>query len=777
MRLWWLASGGGSLVGIVCPPLVAQPVDIFVPQEKKVELIQENQRQNQKSKRKKTSNKKTVSTKKSPPFSSNESVQISSTSAAKTAQQRGVQAKPASKTSVPFSGQEALEISLNATSQPAKRRTARASSQMDGAASQAAASKSKNLQKSQKKSSKADQNTQKDHYLAQFLKSKKSETKFHAPQEPSFVVPQNSTLLTYVKSAIKKNPGEGADASKAPVLTLHKNVHQEPLIEEKPQKATPPQTAKPKVLPLPSQAAQPKVIPLPSQTAQPRAMPIPAQVPVKPRVERIAVATEAPKAEAVKPAVVAQSSVHDAPAQMQPIVSTVQTKTERPSQLAQIVPVAQKKASLAPNPTSRPVPEMSEKDKKLYSSLAYQQLPATVIESIEGPKMALSGQLCSFIGSVHQEDARGRADGSPHFAFGWADLGFEVSGATPDEIHYKYFADLQIMPNDVCMNDNYVEVATPFGTAQFGNLKGVESALLDDASSLDGGTCGVDGSVWDLFNRSAGLPNPVHLAGFTKRATKLTLYTPRLYGFKLGLSYTPNPGHSGWDRQDSTAYQGSNSNDDDVFHNTDMHKFNNLAYGINFERSIKDLSMSLALVATTENTTMDVEVDRTAKAEDKEDPSLKVYRMKREIALQKDTAFQGSASLEYKNFKIAGGFIHNGQLNLPKTKEEADRLFKYGLHLGDAGKGWNIGGKYTLGCLGLSFTHHSMERRVTNYSYASSKINTFAAECQVVSGVKAFVEVNRVETKTDPKVAALYDNSRPPSNKGTTVFVGTNVSF
>lgn len=618
--------------------------------------------------------------------------------------------------------------------------------------------------------------------LARFLNQKSSPTSLPGLGE-SVVVPQGSPLLTMARSSSsqkaawktaedievdQETPSEGAHN----VLTLHKKVQQEPL--GKPVVMT---LAHPKAVqlrPTPIASSQGNASPqhtssqqekkqLPPQSSdrnknklQPNS---PEEVSSTEKQSGQS-AAEAPNLVLKGPAAASSGAV--------PVL--VKSATEKIAEAKG--GTAEKKSSEKP----QNLPE-TEAEQAIYKTLAYEQLPATVIASEEGPKITFGGDLCSFIGSVNQEDARGAKDGSPHFAFGWADLVMEISGAATEDFHYKYSADLQIMPNDLCMNDNYAELSTPFGTLQFGNLKGVESALLEDATSLNGGTGGVDGSVWDLFNRSAGLPNAVHLAGFTKRATKLTLYSPRFYGFKVGLSYTPNPGHSGWDSPDSTDYANANDNDDDVFHNDDMRKRNNLAYGINFEQSLKDLTLSAALVAVTETTTMNIDVNKTASAEDESEPTKAVYQMSREIALKKDTAIQASASLKYKNFQIAGGFIDNGELNLPKTKYEADRLAKYGFHLGNAGKGWNAGVKVSYGCLDVSLTHHNMSRRVTNYNDTKGTVNTFAVDCQLLSGVKIFTEVNRIETSTDKDVAALYDNDRPARNKGTTIFVGSKVSF
>lgn len=74
----------------------------------------------------------------------------------------------------------------------------------------------------------------------------------------------------------------------------------------------------------------------------------------------------------------------------------------------------------------------------------------------------------------------------------------EISGATNDDFQYKYSANIQVIPDDFCMTENYVEFASHFGTMQFGNVSGVESAFIEDATSLIGGT-GVLTVLYGIF--------------------------------------------------------------------------------------------------------------------------------------------------------------------------------------------------------------------------------------------------------------------------------------
>ncbi|GHS90896.1 hypothetical protein AGMMS49949_00380 [Alphaproteobacteria bacterium] len=407
-------------------------------------------------------------------------------------------------------------------------------------------------------------------------------------------------------------------------------------------------------------------------------------------------------------------------------------------------------------------------DKETYAAI-----PIAVITTTEEPKVKFSGDLCTFISTAMQEDTSAGSKGEPHISFGWANLALEVAGAFKGDFHYKAAMNLRVVPGDISADEAYVEVSGRYGTFQMGNLKGVEATFINDATSLLGGTSGVDGSIFDLFTPAAGSPHTHHLAGYTKKATKISAYTPRFAGFRVGVSFCPNPHHVGWDTPSGKSYADVNTNDDSVFHNADMEKRMNVAVGINFQQEVQDLIFDASLVAVREKTTMTKELKKASESESG-DASVS-YTLTTPIALKKDTSYQASGSITYKKFQIAAGFINNGEINLPKDLDDAEKLTRYGLHLGNSGKAWNIGGKYTLGCIDLAIAQHKTSRRVTNYSYASGTFRTFTVDCQLFNGVQAFVEVTHVNTQTDKSVAGLY--KKPEKNKGTAIFVGSKVSF
>lgn len=431
------------------------------------------------------------------------------------------------------------------------------------------------------------------------------------------------------------------------------------------------------------------------------------------------------------------------------------------------------------NPQKEKLEKSNEEQQELefYKSEEYKALPTIVMTTQESPQIKFSGSLCSYIGNVMQDDTREGRDGSPHIGFGWADLAMEISGATHNNFHYKYAANLEIIPSgSIGVSENYLELSCPYGIFQFGNVSGIEGTFIEDATSLLGGMGGINGSLLDLFNMSAGLPNPNHLVGFTKKATKLVLYSPRWLGFQLGLSFCPNPHHIGNGAQGSNDYASSNSNDDNVFHTSDMKKTNNIVLGINFKQDLQKISFNASVLALKENTKMNIDLLCITISENQSNSNI-LYGLQREIALKKDTSYQASGSIKYKNLQLAAGFINNGYLNLPHTNFETYKLEKFGMNKGNAGDTWNRGIKYTIGCIDLGLAHYASKRRVTNYKYAKSTINTLTIDCQIVSGVKIFAEVNHVDTYGDKAISTLYDGNYPIQNKGTAVMIGSKVNF
>ncbi|MCX8100424.1 MAG: porin [Geminicoccaceae bacterium] len=93
---------------------------------------------------------------------------------------------------------------------------------------------------------------------------------------------------------------------------------------------------------------------------------------------------------------------------------------------------------------------------------------------------------------------------------------------------------------DTNRNDNtdetWIIVGGTFGEFRFGDEDGASDQMKLGAFTLAAGTGGIDGTV-DLPRLVAGVN--------TGDATKIIYFTPRIAGFQLGVSYTPNASSGG----------------------------------------------------------------------------------------------------------------------------------------------------------------------------------------------------------------------------------------
>lgn len=421
--------------------------------------------------------------------------------------------------------------------------------------------------------------------------------------------------------------------------------------------------------------------------------------------------------------------------------------------------------------------ETPDSDASLLQTEAYKALPAVVIETKASPTLTFSGDICTYLGTVSQDDARDDHEGTMHLGMGWGNFGLNIQGEANASVQYGYHGTIEAIPgSSIGMKENFGEVITPYGVVQFGNVDGVETAFIEDSAALSNGTGAADGSYQDLFNMPVCVPSMTHLMGYTKKATKLSYYSPRWQGFQLGMSYCPNPHHVGWGSLGDASYTGMNGNDDPVFNTEGMKKRHNLALGINYEQGFSDVSVKASLVGLRENTKIKIDVPQTIKSENVNNAFIE-YTVPREIQLKSNIAYQASGSISYKGLKLAGGWIDNGSLNLPNSSFDAEKLGKPGLWLGDGGKGWNIGGECSFGCMAVSLAHNKIHRKVTPFETAQGKLNSLGVEAQVIPGIKLFAEVMHIDAETTPRASALYENAAPVKNKGTVVMIGSKVSF
>lgn len=84
-----------------------------------------------------------------------------------------------------------------------------------------------------------------------------------------------------------------------------------------------------------------------------------------------------------------------------------------------------------------------------------------------------------------------------------------------------------------------------FGAFVFGDTKGVEQRMAVGPSNFIPATGGIDGNAMRFMNQTTYVFMGPSLVGDTGVSTKALWISPELFGFRMGVSYTPNTQHLG----------------------------------------------------------------------------------------------------------------------------------------------------------------------------------------------------------------------------------------
>ena len=128
-------------------------------------------------------------------------------------------------------------------------------------------------------------------------------------------------------------------------------------------------------------------------------------------------------------------------------------------------------------------------------------------------------------------------------------LKFDVSGKTDPGMDYGFVVivntDTQQTSYDKTMKEHYIFAGGSWGRLTMGDTDGVEDIMAFGGFDPLGGTGGFDGNFDRVVNFVTGTITSVDLVGDTGKSTKVMYQTPRYYGFQAGISFTPQTGHQG----------------------------------------------------------------------------------------------------------------------------------------------------------------------------------------------------------------------------------------
>ncbi|MDR2459088.1 MAG: porin [Holosporales bacterium] len=345
---------------------------------------------------------------------------------------------------------------------------------------------------------------------------------------------------------------------------------------------------------------------------------------------------------------------------------------------------------------------------------------------------------------------------TPRAVGGEAAIGVKVNGTASHGIEYGAVIELDAMKGDTGVDKMYVLVGRKnAGVLQIGNVKGPEAVFLCGGQQLIGGTLGVDGTVPSDVDAATGVISPLHVVGYTNKATKIVYYSPRVWGLQAGVAFTPSTSHVGHDKRDRSSGTSKLGNDEGLYApKKDAQRPSgrtSLSFGLNHKHEwTKKIRTEFAAVYLCENTRK---------------ITLKYADADHSITLRKAKAYHVTVTVFYGDLGIGFGYLNNGKSRLPKNYSEFNTTTVNGAQHGNggfiaeeganAGSAWNIGVQYKYNDWTFAAVFHKSQRKVNASQKTKGNMLTLTADYKVCEGLGLFAEFDYIQTKSCEKACAL----------------------
>lgn len=335
------------------------------------------------------------------------------------------------------------------------------------------------------------------------------------------------------------------------------------------------------------------------------------------------------------------------------------------------------------------------------------------------------------------EENSGKGKGS-HFTMTDGFLGFLVQGKADGygELEYEMLLGLDPNPDGSNVDTASILLRGEWGTLMMGNAYGAEYFMAKGPlQQVIGGIGGADGDYTQVVNRTTGAIISMQPIGRTKNGTKISYYTPRIYGVQAGISFTPNARHRG----EAKLFTTSNNRDGE---NLPFDK-NNIAAGLNYVTKFSNgIELGLSLNGIWAN---------TQQPAGRGDPG----ELSNFAPRQKTKVWMAGIVLGYKHFEAGFEYIDNG-----KSHEIIAPLYEGS----DAGKIYNFGVAYNIGVDKFSVGFSHTKRKLP----ANANLTAANLPANVALGIPAFAGAPDLGHGKTDVLSVSWDRKLAP---GLTVFV------
>ena len=261
------------------------------------------------------------------------------------------------------------------------------------------------------------------------------------------------------------------------------------------------------------------------------------------------------------------------------------------------------------------------------------------------------------------------------------------------------------------------------------------------------------------------LGSKVRASGKTEYARKITYYTPKFYGFQVGVTYIPDTSNAGYaSMTDNTKHEKVSG----LYTKLDADKKpmadvidvkNGVSLGVTYEKQVNpDLSFKIA--ATGESGSPVSKSSTAAKIEDAGRSADKIGNVK----LKKLRAYTVGTEVTYKRLTVAGSY-GNYMKSFTSIAQDGD---KRSTHLYSVGAGYKFNDSWSAS------TYHFGSNNKGN------KVNStgIAVDYTAITGLRPYVEFVNFNSKgrylkNDAGTYSIKSDKR----KGNMFIIGTKISF
>lgn len=388
---------------------------------------------------------------------------------------------------------------------------------------------------------------------------------------------------------------------------------------------------------------------------------------------------------------------------------------------------------------------------------------------VEGqtPRLQLSGELSPqfhVVNNKNREANKGKGFGQ-HLALEDSRINFDVLGNTDalGGLEYGFLVGVAAdtdQPNNV--EEARISFKNQYGTVMIGDTRGVDDFMAVGPWKVMGGTGGgIYGNMTSTYQPTSGVRFSGDILNTPKDATKINYITPRVAGFQIGVTYTPNSAHDG------SAKLFSHTNGGRVtqhFFSAQPFDHSQVGVGVNYKNTFQNgLNAQASFTGLFGHTkfgkryaagdTKAYVPSTTAAGNVVTNTTTKVRNTK---------GFALGAILGFQGWKIAGEYVNNGKSGEP-----------HALKGNNAGRVYSaaIGYSWQVNSIAAGYSH-TARKLGTGFSKAKADVYTLTYDHKFAPGFEGFIEGNFAKQKTDARYVNYVTSVKKSADKDS--FKATN---